>query len=40
VGDENLVHVTRHRYRIDINKESIAQGMANVGAGLFEGMPV
>jgi SulP family sulfate permease len=30
----------RHRYRIDINQESIAQGMANVGAGLFQGMPV
>jgi SulP family sulfate permease len=30
----------RHRYRIDINQESVAQGMANVGAGVFEGMPV
>jgi sulfate permease, SulP family len=30
----------RHRYRIDINQESVAQGMANVGAGLFQGMPV
>src|SRR4029453_1268317 len=30
----------RHRYRIDINQESLAQGMANVGAGLFQGMPV
>jgi high affinity sulfate transporter 1 len=30
----------RHRYRIDINQESVAQGVANVGAGLFEGMPV
>jgi SulP family sulfate permease len=30
----------RHRYRIDINQESAAQGMANVGAGLFQGMPV
>ncbi|MFY9931551.1 MAG: sulfate permease [Streptosporangiaceae bacterium] len=30
----------RHGYRIDINQESVAQGMANVGAGLFEGMPV
>ena len=30
----------RHRYRIDVNQESVAQGMANVGAGLFEGMPV
>ena len=30
----------RHRYRIDINQESVAQGMANVGAGLVQGMPV
>ena len=30
----------RYHYRIDINQESVAQGMANVGAGLFEGMPV
>ena len=29
----------RHRYRIDVNQESVAQGMANVGAGLFEGIP-
>ncbi len=31
---------SRHRYRIDVNQESIAQGMANVGAGAFQGMPV
>ena len=31
---------TRHRYRIDVNQESVAQGMANLGAGLFQGMPV
>ena len=31
---------TRHRYRIDVNQESLAQGMANVGAGVFQGMPV
>ncbi len=31
---------TRHRYRIDVNQESIAQGMANIGAGVFQGMPV
>ena len=31
---------TRHRYRIDVNQESIAQGMANLGAGVFQGMPV
>lgn len=30
----------RHRYRIDINQESAAQGIANAGAGLFQGMPV
>jgi anti-anti-sigma factor len=30
----------RHHYRININQESVAQGMANVGAGLFQGMPV
>jgi len=30
----------RHRYRIDVNQESVGQGMANVGAGLFQGMPV
>ena len=30
----------RHHYRIDIDQESVAQGMANVGAGVFQGMPV
>ena len=30
----------RHHYRIDINQESAAQGIANAGAGLFQGMPV
>jgi sulfate permease, SulP family len=30
----------RHRYRIGVNQESVAQGMANVGAGVFQGMPV
>ena len=30
----------RHRYRIDVDQESIAQGMANMGAGVFRGMPV
>jgi SulP family sulfate permease len=30
----------KHHYHIDINQESVAQGMANVGAGLFQGMPV
>jgi len=31
---------TRHRYRIDVDQESVAQGMSNVGAGVFQGMPV
>ncbi len=31
---------TRHRYRIDVNQESVGQGMANLGAGVFQGMPV
>jgi SulP family sulfate permease len=30
----------KHRYQIDIDQESTAQGMANVGAGVFQGMPV
>jgi high affinity sulfate transporter 1 len=30
----------RHRYRIDVNQETVAQGVANVGAGVFQGMPV
>jgi high affinity sulfate transporter 1 len=30
----------KHHYHIDINQESVAQGMANAGAGLFQGMPV
>lgn len=31
---------TTHRYRIDVNQESVAQGMANAAAGAFQGMPV
>jgi high affinity sulfate transporter 1 len=38
-GDSRMF-AARHRYRIDINQESVAQGVANVGAGLFQGMPV
>ncbi|MGA9160940.1 MAG: sulfate permease [Actinomycetota bacterium] len=38
-GDARMF-AARHRYRVDINQESVAQGMANVGAGLFQGMPV
>ena len=30
----------KHRYRIDINQESIAQSFANMAAGVFKGMPV
>jgi anti-anti-sigma factor len=30
----------RHHYRIDVNQESVAQGMANVGAGVLQGIPV
>ncbi len=31
---------TRHHYRIDVDQESVAQGMANMGAGVLQGMPV
>jgi SulP family sulfate permease len=31
---------TKHRYRVDVNQETVAQGMANAGAGLLQGMPV
>src|SRR4051812_10086197 len=31
---------TRHGYRVDVNQETLAQGMANVGAGALQGMPV
>ena len=30
----------KHRYRIDIDQESTAQGLANTASGLFQGMPV
>jgi high affinity sulfate transporter 1 len=30
----------KHRYQIDIDQESTAQAMTNIGAGLFQGMPV
>jgi SulP family sulfate permease len=29
---------TRHGYRVDVNQETLAQGMANLGAGAFQGM--
>ena len=31
---------SKHHYRVDINQESIAQGLANVGSGLTQGIPV
>jgi SulP family sulfate permease len=34
------VFAARHHYRIDVDQESVAQGMANAGAGFFQGMPV
>ena len=30
----------KHRYQIDINQESAAQSLANMAAGVFQGMPV
>jgi high affinity sulfate transporter 1 len=30
----------KNAYRVDINQESLAQGAATVGAGLFQGIPV
>ncbi len=30
----------KHRYRIDVDQESLAQSAANVGAGVLHGMPV
>jgi SulP family sulfate permease len=38
-GDARLF-AARHHYRIDVTQESVAQGMANLGAGVFQGMPV
>jgi SulP family sulfate permease len=38
-GDARLF-AARHRYRIDVTQEAAAQGMANLGAGVFQGMPV
>jgi high affinity sulfate transporter 1 len=31
---------SKHQYWIDIDQESVAQGMANVGSGLVQGIPV
>lgn len=30
----------KHRYRVDIDQESVAQAAANIGAGVLHGMPV
>jgi high affinity sulfate transporter 1 len=30
----------KHRYQVDIDQELVAQASANIGAGLFQGMPV
>jgi sulfate permease, SulP family len=30
----------KHRYQIDVNQESVAQSAANIGAAVFQGMPV
>ena len=37
---DSRTFAARHHYRIDINQESVRTGMSNVGAGLFQGMPV
>jgi len=31
---------TKHKYRVDINQESLAQGVCNIGSGLVQGIPV
>ncbi len=31
---------SKHRYQVDVNQESLAQGVANVGSGLVQGIPV
>ena len=31
---------SKHGYRIDINQESVAQSMANIGSGVLQGVPV
>jgi sulfate permease, SulP family len=30
----------KHRYQVDVNQESLAQGVANVGSGLLQAIPV
>ena len=31
---------SKHRYQVDINQESVAQGVANAGSGMIQGIPV
>ncbi len=31
---------SKHRYQVNVNQESLAQGVANVGSGLVQGIPV
>jgi len=31
---------SRHHYQVDINQESLAQGISNIGSGLVQGIPV
>ena len=31
---------SKHQYRIDVDQESVAQGMANLGSGVLQGIPV
>lgn len=38
-GDARMF-ASRHGYRVDINQETVAQGLANVGSGFVQGMPV
>ena len=38
-GDARLF-ASRHGYRISVDQESVAEGVSNLGAGLFQGMPV
>ena len=37
---DSRAFATKHRYQVDLNQETVAQGVANAGAGLLQGMPV
>ena len=37
---DSRTFATKHRYQVDLNQETVAQGVANAGAGLLQGMPV